>query len=477
MSDLHLRALTANGYPTRQTAWRAMALAGLILFAGRTGAAQTNSDLNSGIQFDFSTPGARSLGCGGAFVARADDATAAYANPAGLTNLSKVEVSAEVRNWSFTNHFTDGGRLSGTPTGTGVDTVAGIQQGTAGSQETGLSYYSIVVPDRAKRLPRWALALYRHEVGDFRVRYQTQGAILNDTSRILPTSNHLDLKIVDVGVAAALRVGSLSLGAGISRFSFSLFSVTQRVALAAPFAPPTYAGADIESSQVQQGDNARIGFNLGITWKPSELWNLEKPSEQWTLGATYRKGPRFTFSALTEPGRSGRPDFIASRKAKFAVPDVFGLGASFQPSDWVILSLEYDRVKYSALTSGFTNIFPGPAADLQNYRVNDSNQFHLGGEFVMKVFSHKTMQLSGRVGAWSDPDHKIRYDGPATTTRVLFKAGADQTHYSVGLGLSRYRMRAGLSGLDWLFARFELNAAYDYSRQVRTASLSIIGYF
>ena len=36
------------------------------------------------LQLSFSDPGARSAGLGGAFVALADDATAAFANPAGL---------------------------------------------------------------------------------------------------------------------------------------------------------------------------------------------------------------------------------------------------------------------------------------------------------------------------------------------------------------------------------------------------------
>ena len=57
--------------------------------------AQTNSEVNAGIQFDFSLPGARSLSLGGAFVAVADDATAAWGNPAGLTILTRPEVSAE----------------------------------------------------------------------------------------------------------------------------------------------------------------------------------------------------------------------------------------------------------------------------------------------------------------------------------------------------------------------------------------------
>ena len=65
--------------------------------------AQTTSIINAGIQFDFSLPGAKSLAMGGAFVALADDATAAQANPAGLTRLyvKKPQLSIEGRGWNF----------------------------------------------------------------------------------------------------------------------------------------------------------------------------------------------------------------------------------------------------------------------------------------------------------------------------------------------------------------------------------------
>jgi len=74
------------------------------------------------LQFSFSNPGARSLGLGGAFVALADDATAAFANPAGLVQLTRPEVSIEGRYWSYSTPFTAGGRISGQPTGIGLDT-------------------------------------------------------------------------------------------------------------------------------------------------------------------------------------------------------------------------------------------------------------------------------------------------------------------------------------------------------------------
>ena len=53
------------------------------------------------IPFDFGPPGARALGMGGAFIALADDATAAEANPAGLTNLSRAEASVHLRHSAF----------------------------------------------------------------------------------------------------------------------------------------------------------------------------------------------------------------------------------------------------------------------------------------------------------------------------------------------------------------------------------------
>src|SRR5688572_21375251 len=57
----------------------------------------TDEEGNASIQFAFVPPGARSLGMGGAFVGRADDATAAYTNPAGLTQLRALEIAAQGR--------------------------------------------------------------------------------------------------------------------------------------------------------------------------------------------------------------------------------------------------------------------------------------------------------------------------------------------------------------------------------------------
>src|SRR5687767_10795173 len=74
-------------------------------------AAGQNVDIEaiSGLQFNFGNPGARSLGMGGAFLGLADDASAAEANPAGLTILRKPEFSIELRNYEEAQIFTTGG--------------------------------------------------------------------------------------------------------------------------------------------------------------------------------------------------------------------------------------------------------------------------------------------------------------------------------------------------------------------------------
>ena len=92
--------------------------------------AQSNDEIQSALQWNLSTPGARSLALGGAFIGLADDATAAYANPAGLAQLPRPELSVEGRGWDFTSRFVDRGHQPATGvTGIGVDIVDGLEFG------------------------------------------------------------------------------------------------------------------------------------------------------------------------------------------------------------------------------------------------------------------------------------------------------------------------------------------------------------
>src|SRR6266480_4016469 len=114
-------------------------------------AAAQNTDIESlsGLQFNFGNPGARSLGMAGAFLGLADDASAAEANPAGLTILRKPEVSIEGRNFLEQQVLTTSG------------TFPDVQRTafTHYSQRAQLAFASIVVP-----LPHnFTLGAYFHE--------------------------------------------------------------------------------------------------------------------------------------------------------------------------------------------------------------------------------------------------------------------------------------------------------------------------
>ena len=138
----------------------AFALAGLPNAAF----AQVNVEAMQGVQFDFLAPGARSMAMGGAFVAVADDATAALTNPAGLSKLTRSEVSFELRTRQFKVPYAFSGRLAGTPSGIGIDNVSTATFNEASTSEGNLAFLSVVFasPER-----RWSAAAYRHATVSF----------------------------------------------------------------------------------------------------------------------------------------------------------------------------------------------------------------------------------------------------------------------------------------------------------------------
>lgn len=437
---------------------RAVAAAALFL-AAHPAPAQTDAEVNAGIQFNFSTPGARSLGLGGAFLGLADDATAAYANPAGLTVLSRPELSVEGRSWSYTQVFTDRGRLTGQPTQRGVDTISGLREGESESRQSGPSFLSLVYPRN-----RWAFALYRHELANFKGSFQSQGAFSSTNNRVSPTQNSIRLEIESWGFAMSYRIHErLSIGAGLSRYGFSLDARTLRYQLALPLSnpepggysgPPLYDPDHLLDVQLQQGDDHALGVNAGFQ---------VLVGGRWRVGGVYRQGPDFDFQAIYRPEKSELPDLSdITREARFATPDVLGLGVAYQRTDFSTINLDYVQVQYSDLTQRFTHNFSGelPPDELARFRIEDAGEIHLGYERIF--FLGRTL-VAARIGAWRDPDHRIHYSGETSYYQTLFRSGDDEIHYAAGIG--------------YIDQRFQVDAAFDFSDRVRTASLSTVVRF
>lgn len=424
--------------------------------------AQTLAEANAGVQLNFSTPGARSLGLGGAFVGLADDATAAYANPAGLLVLSEPEVSFEGRTWDFRNAFVQGGRLAGSPSGRGIDTVSGLVEAEERETVNGVSFLSAVYPRRS-----WAVAVYRHELASYRASFRTDGVFAGE-ERTLPEESFFDLGITGVGLSAACRLGSrFSIGAGIVSYDFSLLSRTFRYGLAAPgetgpgglFGPSLFAPGNLVDTQTLAGDQRENGFNAGFRWDVGS---------GWTLGGVYREGPEFEIEALYfrgPLGGTGPPS--QNRPARYDLPEVLGAGVAYQPTEFLTLALDYVYVEYSDLLNGVVEtLLVLPGADLSSeapfFKVDDAEEIHLGFESIVPF--RRTL-LALRAGAWYDPDHSIRYEGQLPVFQAAFLPGRDEFHYAAGFGFVVPKWQA----------RFD--AAFDYSDPVKTASFSTVVTF
>ncbi len=464
----------------------------------------TNTENSPSIQFNLIVPGARSLAMGGAFLARADDATAAYTNPAGLTALSRPEISIEGRSWGFNHVFTDSGRVDGIePTGIGVDTVSGLRTGEARNRVEGISFLSFVYP--ASR--RWRFAFYQHELANFEAAFETQGNFLSlPENRNFPARVMTNLYIVSHSVSAAVAAlgdayePKLSLGIGLSYYDFAMDFVTQRYqagfnARTNPgdrYGPPLYSEDNLTAKQIHRGNDADVAINVGFLWKITQSWGF---------GGVYRQGPDFDLNAKQERGPAAIGQYPTDELAKFHVPDTYGFGLAFTPTSSLKFSFDYDRVKYSRTTDDMVDIFSLPLVldsdgmnegldpELERFNVDDADEFHVGLEYVFFLGEGSRNPLALRLGAWIDPDHRIRFEGdcenrdfadegflrPSAQRRQcdrfesLFQPGDDDIHYSAGFGIAELPIGAK--------TKFQIDVAFDHSERVDTAAISAVFRF
>jgi long-chain fatty acid transport protein len=443
----HWRA-TGKGFRALVT----MVLAQIVLATGA--GAQDSPQPILIAQFSFSNPGARSLGLGGAFVALADDATAAWANPAGLIQITTPEVSVEGRYWDYATPTITGGRVRGRPTGVGLDTVDGLRTETAEYDTTDLAFLSFVYPGN-----RWSVALYRHVLSNLVAEAGTQGLFSETddgrTGRFLDQWNRSDTSVVSYGVAGAFRVtDSLSLGAGLVYYDTSI-DVQSDLYFWDDLEDPLGSGTSYRPERFVLGQNLSAE-DQDLSFSGGFLWRIDS---HWSLGGRFRLGPEVPMggrvrvgSALdlgVPPGTIIEVDF----EVEVALPDNYSLGIAYRSEDSrLTVGFEWDLVTYSD---------PLESLDLDDQFIDDAHELHLGAEWV---FLETRPLVAIRGGIWHDPDHLTQTNENADDfTRALLQAGEDQLHYSLGAGVA--------------FDRFQLDGAIDYADTVKVASLSAIYSF
>jgi len=402
------------------------------------------------LQFSFSDPGARSMGFGGAFVALADDATAVFSNPAGLTQLLRPEISIEARHWSYSTPYTEGGRVEGLPSGFGIDTMVGLRTATSEDELSGISFLSFVYPK-----DNWSLALFRHQAANFEFFSETQGLFGGGTDccqiRDFDQRVTNNLEILSHGLAAAYRISDkFDVGLGVVYYDSTFVSDTTL------FAPDEDTPASFLAPNSYLPERSVLGeyiFFDDSDWALTGgfLWRL---SEGWSIGGVYRQAPEADFGVVLTAGQALDPgippgEVLFQTTLVVELPELYGLGFAYRaPDGRITISFQWDRVLYSNIVDSL---------GLGDRAMDDADELHLGAEYV---FLDSTPIIALRLGAWLDPDHQMRATTGGPFALAMLPRGEDEMHYAAGLGI--------------VMQHFQIDFAADFGDRVDTLSLSAI---
>jgi long-chain fatty acid transport protein len=421
-------------------------------------AASAQVDFSSGptaLEFNFSNPGARSLALAGALTGAGDDATGAWTNPAGLTNITRPEIGVEFRGFDFSTSFVSGGRFNRAPRNIGVDTVAGLVFGSSSERTRSLSFVSAVVPRS-----RFAFGVYRTQVVNFRSTTSTDGPFFEDPTdppgvitRAFPTSGALDITVANIGGSVAWRLtDQVSIGAGLSVYDLSLDAESLRYGVFGDvttpggfFGPALRTDANVISTERIRGDEHALGVNLGVS---------VAPHERLRFGASYRPGPGFD---LEFKRLNANDEIVVDNVSTLRVPDVFSVGALVKPVGPLNLIVDYRYVRYSQITNGLESGF---GADPDHYVVDDGSEIRAAAEFLFINLPAPVSAIALRGGVWHDPDHRIRYDGPFAVDTVLYPKGDSVIHVTGGAGV--------------VFDKVQFDLGFDRSELVTTFAVSAV---
>lgn len=424
-----------------------MAAAVAASLAGASGQsfAITDNEANASVPFSFSNPGARAMGMGGAFLGLADDASAAYANPAGLTQLVAPEVSAEVRSVRNNTRWLDGGAAPVDESGTGPIDPDLLRYSSQNDTTTSLRSFSYVHP-----WERFTLAVYRYELVDYKTSFESAGTQVTANGEfcqlVQPFDARADIGVTALGAALGIKASDrVSFGVGVNYYSLDIDNTTDRFSVVDACSDT----AGLVSTERNRSGGGKVGVTLGARFAATD----------WlSIGLSYRQAPDLRYQASLENSTG-----LNSLRTGLNVPDIFGIGFSIRPSEAWVVNFDVNRVRYSELTDGLTSVFAGSSVDysaneLDPLRLDDGTEVRIGAEYTFPT----TNPFSLRAGAWRDPEHDLLFGGEPrieSANSQTFSAGRGSlTHYTLGAGV--------------VFKAFQLDIGADFADSADAVSLS-----
>jgi hypothetical protein len=454
----------------------------IVMAAALPVSAQSDGFALTGINFDFTNPGARARGIGGAFVAIADDSTAALANPAGLAYLEReltIEGSYDHDTYPV-GQLTQGevrfesGTLSETHT-----PLHDPYRVYSSSYSTRPSYASLLLPVKRYRM---TLAFYYASLADTTDTFTVGEGLIciePDGTVTLPgagDSCHYEflgpsqeaspypgqeisysLSTQLLGAATGIRLGdTFSIGA-------SLALVETEMSARAWLRHSLAYGLGEDRYQQTRIDDSDLLYSLGVLYR----------GDHWGWGVNYRSATSHrTENEWLSADLTPEPERAFS--GTFKVPARLAAGVSLFLSDTWVVALEVDRIRYSQMLSEAPSFYERANLLDIDYRVSDVTEYHLGVEYT--TFRERR-GWSLRAGYWRDQTHLPWVDEPyqsgldegdaVRAEESLIRARYDQgiDHFTAGLGISDGR-------------RIRVDLAVDHSPDAGTdALLSAVLYF
>jgi long-subunit fatty acid transport protein len=424
----------------RQAGFRyVVLLAALMLLCPAAGYSLDNSYWNTGLNFRFYPPGARALGMGGAFVGLADDTTAAASNPAGLAQLTRMQLAIEGR------YISNDGEQSSFPFGifdgrvranSDIDDVGEISFGAFSTPLFDNMFNLAVFYD--KPMSYSSTKDVDITFPGFPTFFQT-----------IPSSTDIDVNEVGLSLAKGFADGRIMLGFGVGLNFFDMqANETIRVA---QFGPPyTFQIGSVDESDQD------LSYRLGI---------LVKPIDNLRLGASFTSMPRFD-TKIKGRQYNALGDLIGTAEfdSEFDIPDNFSFGAAYNIlPNWVTV-FEAKYVRYSQLKHNFAanRLYYGSLTPDSSYDIDDIVELHFGTEYVLSAI--KDIPIALRAGLFYEPSHDLEYSGSDPIQRGMFDGGDDLMHFTVGTGAVFYN-------------HFQVDLGADFNEDGQNVTLSMVYQF
>jgi hypothetical protein len=370
--------------------------------------------------------GARAFGMGGAFLARADDATAASWNPAGLSYLRRTEFSLVGVQNDFSQRIP---RLNEVVENPGdaplpVDTLDRLRGSVA-------DFIGFAYPLRFKERTGAIQASYQRSFS-FTGSRRSEGPVgvkgFAVNEKVQPTEFTVEGKggFDTVSLSSGFEIHPrVRLGLSVNRWINGFSQLVER-------------------PNAQSGGYRRIQSTWDISGTNVNLGGLVTPTPDLNLGFVYKtpfaasvrlSKVREDLNEATDPdtGLKGVPD--VNRRAgdvEIRFPRVYGVGASYRATNTLTLSADFTRTAWSQATitdffslarpelptedeppkspESFVDLYgerPFPAVEASAtadgaFRQVDTNQMRIGAEWVVRLGQSGKVVLPLRAGFFLD---------------------------------------------------------------------------